>query len=116
MKFEMNNISIYIRSKFPVGFNRFDNETVPLTSSNKISKCDTNHDDIFNNVTVDGYLNLDGNKIDCNSSYGNLNDNNTFSTNNISNENRINEWQAAWNITNAIQVIFHCNYHLNSDF
>ena len=33
-----------------------------------------------------------------------LSDNDLFSLNDKSRANRINEWQAAWNVTNAIQV------------
>lgn len=85
----MNNISVYIRSKVPNGFNRLDDESIPLTSTNK------NHNYQRNHEYQEDFSSHDG-----------CNNNDTFSMNDTSNDNRINEWQAAWNITNAIQVTF----------
>ena len=110
----MDDFSVFVRSKLPDfkdlkvarTFNRYstfkDDDTIPLTPSNV--NYELNESNSFSNTFVDSqsmsYQNI-------NTSGASKMDKKTHNSSSFdpkSNNNLINEWQAAYNITNAIQV------------
>jgi hypothetical protein len=95
----MQKIGVFVRSKVPVFVrnNNLNEESILMGSSSINYSTQINRDQSFNNN--DDYQNENDQSFQIDHV-----DNDTFSFNEKINHNQINEWQAAWNVTNAIQV------------
>jgi len=102
----MDKVSTMMRSKIPpIGTGNVQNEgsilLAPLASSQQ--KRNENYNTNVSNGSNVASNNFDGQmQIDTMSQLSS--DNDLYDYNDKSNANRINEWQAGYNVTNAIQV------------
>ena len=104
---KMQNLVSLVRSKIPASLNRYinlkDDERIPLTPSNIKYEEHYRTSLSFNNNNFTesiSYQNFDGTQRQA--TFENSSD---FESSDLkSNNNLINEWQAAYNVTNAIQV------------
>lgn len=100
----LGNISNAIRSKIPVIINKENGnkeDTIllqPSSNHNYNATSNTNISDSKTNKQVDGFD--DNFRLE-----RDFSDNDLYSYHDKSSANRIDEWQAGWNVTNAIQVI-----------
>ncbi len=109
----MNNFGVFVRSKIPefrnLNFARtsncyrtFEEDTIPLTPSNVNYELDENSS--FSNTYVENQP-MSYQRIDSSKAFNmDKSRQSPLSFDPKSNNNLINEWQAAYNITNAIQV------------
>ena len=95
----MHKLGVYVRSKVPTsfstsGYTNMSQDTIPLTPSN--INYETN--DELNACNADSYQSYNNHE--------DVSNNDLHSTfDSKVNKDHINEWQAAYNVTNAIQVI-----------
>jgi hypothetical protein len=99
----LGNIGNSIRSKLPIIVNKdkgIKEDTILLQPSSNFNYNTTanNSNDSKENKQVDGFD--DNFRLE-----RDFSDNDLFSYHDKSSANRIDEWQAGWNVTNAIQVI-----------
>ena len=106
----MQKLGVLVRSKIPVfGAGNIQNEgtilLAPISSENKQNENYNTNANFYNNE--DG---VTSNKFESQQQTGSISqctsDNDLYDYNDKSNANRINEWQAGYNVTNAIQVSF----------
>jgi len=106
----LGNIGNAIRSKIPVIINKEignKEDTILLQpSSNHSYNTTSNNNNNNNNILDDSKATKQVDGFDDNFKLErDFSDNDLFSYHDKSSANRIDEWQAGWNVTNAIQVI-----------
>ena len=105
----MQKLGVYVRSKVPVFVrnNDLNEESILMSPTTVNYSTQLNHDDDdevnYQNIEHGAHKQTD--HVDL--------ENDLYSYSEKSNNNRINEWQAAWNVTNAIQVILNQNFVRN---